>query len=92
MGERGWVDASSGRSVEMNMFGDEVACSVERVLSETELWSDCSERLNRNARTCGTGAIVSVGESDQFNTVDRCQDTGVPECKWWSSAVGIGLS
>jgi hypothetical protein len=35
---------------------------------------------------------VSVGEGNQFNAVDRSQDTGVPECKWWSSADGIALS
>jgi hypothetical protein len=26
------------------------------------------------------------------NAIDRSQDTGVPECKWWSSAVGTALS
>jgi hypothetical protein len=50
----------------MKMLGDEVASFVNRVSSDSELWSACWERLNRNARTCGTGAIASVGEGVQF--------------------------
>lgn len=42
------------------LFGVHAASFVD--CDDAVLWSSCWERLNKNARTCGTGAIVSVGE------------------------------
>lgn len=87
MGERARAEASSGRRVDMKMsllLGVHAASLTDcEARSETVFWSTCWERLKRNARTCGTGAIVSVGESVYLNNdVGVSLDTIVLKCEW----------
>lgn len=49
--------------------------------SKTVLWSSCWDRLKRNARTCGTGAIMSVRRGVYLNDVGLSLDTIAPKCK-----------
>lgn len=76
------------------LFGVHAASFVDCESSSRDdavLCSSCWERLNKNARTCGTGAIVSVDESLHLNEVGLSLDTIVLKCKLWSRAAGFGL-
>ena len=76
------------------LFGVHAASFVDWESSSRDdevLCSSCWERLKRNARTCGTGAIVSVGGDLYLNDIGLSLDAIVLECKLWSRAAEFGL-